>query len=749
MDGDLTNAGAAFEGAQGFGSDTTGGRGGEIVKVTTLADSGPGSLRWALEELDGPRIVVFDVSGQIQLNDSIEINGDVTIAGQTSPEGVTISGAKLRVVEDNVIIRGLQFRPGDGEGDKPSERDGISIGSSKQTVENVVIDSNSFSWSVDELITLWYGPKNVTISNNILAEALDDSIHPEGDHSMGLLIGDGSSNVTVVGNLFAHNEHRNAQVKDDAKNIEFINNLVYNHGPNGFESYSGTTAHVIGNVYIKGADSADRAPIRLNSPEDGTAYYVADNFAEVGGNAVSKISNGYVFDPSNVTIMPTSEVKDHVLSNAGARYPELNAVDQRIVKSVVDGTGRIIDSPDDVGGYVHVPNTKAPSDRDNDGIPDYFEERLGSNPDAFDAHGDADGNGVHDIEDYINGLLGGYAADSQPAPAPTPAPAPETLPATDNGTSDNSDSSVGDASGFRFEAEDFTLNNGFVTNTLAPASGGQVIRVKEGQSGEASTVFNGESGTYDLNVGYFDEADGASDLSVLVNGQVVHSWTWDQDLGSNYADKATATQITIENVKINAGDVITFSGTADAKEPLRIDYLDVVKQAADGGDDDASLTVPVVSPPSNPDQNTPSNPGNDAQKHYFVEAETFDIESGWKVKSNSIASGDAYLNAVGDGPAKASTAFEGETGYYDIVVNYYDESDGESDLSVNVGGETVDSWTWDQETSQKLATRDTLTGRVIEDVWIEKGELIAFEGTPDGNEPLRVDSIEFYSDLLA
>ncbi|MES0826902.1 right-handed parallel beta-helix repeat-containing protein [Ruegeria sp. SCP11] len=743
---DLTGADLAFEGAQGFGSDTTGGRGGEIVKVTTLADSGPGSLRWALEELDGPRIVVFEVSGEIQLDDSIEINGDVTIAGQTSPEGITISGAKLRVVEDNVIIRGLQFRPGDGDGDSPSERDGLSIGSSSQTVENVIIDSNSFSWSVDELITLWYGPQNITISNNILAEALDESIHPEGDHSMGLLIGDGSSNVTVVGNLFAHNEHRNAQVKDDSQNIEFINNVVYNYGPNGFESYSGVTAHIIGNIYIAGEDSADRAPIRLNSAESGTAYYVSDNQAELGGDALSKIEDGYVFDPSNVTIMPTSEVMDYVLSNAGARYPELNEVDQRIVQSVIDGTGRIIDSPDDVGGYVYVPNTAAPSDRDDDGIPDYFEEILGSDPDKFDAHGDADGNGVHDIEDYINGLLDGYAADSQPAPAPAPE---DDTQAGDSGTSDTSDSgnttpdsgsNAGDASSYRFEAEDFSLTNGFSVNTLSPASGGQVIRVKEGQSGEASTVFTGESGTYDLNIGYFDEADGASDLTVLVNGKAVHSWVWDQNLGSIYADEATATELTIENVQINSGDVITFAGTGDAQEPLRIDYLDVVTQSIGEGSDDASVTDPVDDNPSTPTDGTP--------QHYFVEAETFDIESGWRVKSNSIASGEAYLNATGKGTAKASTEFDGESGYYDIVVNYYDESDGESILNVSVGGEEVDSWVWDQETNEKFATRDTLTSHVIEGVWIENGELVALEGTPDGNEPLRVDSVEFYSDFL-
>ncbi|NRB16739.1 MAG: right-handed parallel beta-helix repeat-containing protein, partial [Rhodobacteraceae bacterium] len=370
MDNTLLQAELAFDGAQGFGAEADGGRGGEIVKVTSLADSGPGSLRWALEELDGPRIVVFEVSGQINLTDAIKVNGDVTVAGQTSPEGITVIGAKLRIVESDVIIRGMQFRPGDGEGDSPANRDGISIGNKNQTVENVIIDSNSFSWSIDELVTVLYGSQNITISNNILAEALRNSLHPKGDHSMGLLIGDGSSNITIHGNLIAHNQFRNIMVEDDAKSIEFINNLVYNYGDTGFKGHEGTTAHLIGNVYIAGEDSVDRAAILLLEPHSDTGYYLEDNVAEVDGPAISKISDSYLFTPSNVNVLPSSEVFDQGLANAGARYPSLTVTDERIIQSVIDGTGRIIDSPDDVGGYDSVPNTEAPSDRDDDGMPD-------------------------------------------------------------------------------------------------------------------------------------------------------------------------------------------------------------------------------------------------------------------------------------------------------------------------------------------------------------------------------------------
>ncbi|WP_170575903.1 right-handed parallel beta-helix repeat-containing protein, partial [Ruegeria atlantica] len=404
MDNDLSQEDIAFDGAIGFGSATVGGRGGEIVKVTSLADSGPGTLRWALEELDGPRIVVFEVSGQINLEDAIQVNGDVTIAGQTSPEGITITGAKLRIVESNVIIRGLHFRPGDGDGDTPENRDAISIGSSLGQVENVVIDSNSLSWSIDELITVWYGSRNITLSNNIFSEALRSSLHPKGDHSMALMVGDDSSNVTVYGNLFAHNEFRNATIAD-ANQVEFINNVIYNYGTLGFNGRTYSTAHVIGNVYIAGPDTRDIEAILLRAPEDGAAYYLLDNVAEIGGDAVSKISESLVFEPSGVPVLTSSEVINYVLANAGARYPSLDSIDARVIQSVIDGNGSIIDSPSEVGGYDSVPNTPAPSDRDNDGVPDSYEEFVGSDPDLFDAHGDVNGNGISNIEDYINGLI--------------------------------------------------------------------------------------------------------------------------------------------------------------------------------------------------------------------------------------------------------------------------------------------------------------------------------------------------------
>ncbi|CUH77800.1 hypothetical protein TRM7557_01590 [Tritonibacter multivorans] len=733
----------AFAGAEGFGAETTGGRGGEIIHVTNLNDSGKGSLRWALEQQDGPRIVVFDVSGEINLKDMIKVNGDVTIAGQTSPNGVTVTGAKLRIVEDNVIVRGMQFRPGDGDGDTPDNRDGLSIGSSSHTVKNVIVDSNSFSWSIDELVTVWYGAQNVTISNNIMAEALQSSIHSKGDHSMGLLVGDGAENVTIVGNLIAHNEFRNMTVKDDSKQIEFINNVVYNYGPNGLLGHEGTTAHIIGNAYIAGKDSAGRAAIQLKSPEAGTAYYLEDNIAEVDGGATSKIKNKYVFEPSNVTVLPSSQVVDHVLSNAGARYPELNDVDERIIQSVKDGTGRIIDSPDQVGGYDFGKNVAAPKDSDKDGIPDAVEKTMGTNPNKFDAHGDADGDGISNIEDYINGLIDGDVAT---APVETPTDTGSGGSDTgaggvsDSGSSDDTGSSGSAGSGssgtgssgsaMRVEAEDFKIIEGFFESSNNAASGDDVLQVKGTKAGEAELAFDGASGTYDLVIGYFDENDGKAELSVLVNGKAVDSWKWNKDLGSDLANNKTLTERVIEGVEINEGDTVTLVGKGQGKEPLRVDYVDLRPQLVGEvmGEDTFESGVDI-----------------DPIK---IEAESLLLEDGFRIESNGHASGGDVIRVKGGGEGTASTFFEGETGIYDIAIDYFDEADGASFLEVVVGGEVVDAWTWNAETEQNLASKDSLARHVIEDIQIAAGDAIVLQGYADGGEPLRIDSIELFADAL-
>lgn len=765
----------AFEGAQGFGAYTQGGRGGEVVKVTNLNDSGKGSLRWALEELDGPRIVVFEVGGLIKLNDQIEVNGDVTVAGQTAPGGITVAGARLRIMEDNVIIRGMHIRPGDekfGDPDRDA-RDGISIGRSDRPVKDIVIDGNSVSWSIDEGISVWGDVRNVTISNNIIGEALDDSIHPEGDHSMGMLLGDGASEISILSNLFAHNKFRNPTIKDGSHEIEFINNVVYNYGNSGFAALDDSSAHIINNVFIKGADSTDRAPIRLERPEGGAEYFVSGNIGGVTGAGTKRIDDKHVFRAATTDVLPTNAVKDHVLKNVGANPDDRDAVDERIVGSVIKGTGSVIDSPDDVGGYKAGSGGRALPDADGDGIPDVYEKIIGSNARLADDDKDANGNGYTNIEEYINGLVDGFAGggSSQPSGGSTSVnngPSQSTTAAqkaaaekaaaekaaaekaaaqkaaaekaaaqkaaaekaaaekaaAEKAGTDNSDTDKAPVKKIVVEAESLDIESGFSVRSLASSSGDKILQASLGELAQAKLVFEGAVGKYDLAIDYFDETDGKSELTVTVNDRAVATWTWDQKLGSHLANHDTLTSKVIEGLSLKPGDVVRLTGTGDGKEPLRVD----------------SLTF------SSNDKTAYAGPST-GKGVIRVEAEDFELTGFDSVKLN-VAENGRVIMRDGDGVHRADHDFDGPSGVYDILIDYFDESDGESELTLAINGRAVDTWEWDDHRDSHLATPENATTHVIRNVQIEAGDEISLIGLDDGKEPLRIDAVEFaHSDL--
>ena len=576
---DVASKAKAFEGAEGFGAVTDGGRGGEIVKVTNLNDSGKGSLRWALEDLDMPRIVVFEVGGRINLRDEIKVKGDVTVAGQTAPgDGITVTGARLRVIEDDAIIRGLKIRPGDTEINDKNSRDAISIGYGSETVERVVIDSNSLSWATDEVAVVWFGASDITFSNNIIAEGL-----ASGSASYGMLLGDGSQRITVVDNLFANNFHRNPQLLD-VQEIEFVNNVVSNYGNNGFEAPVGggdhVTAHIIGNHFLSGRDSSSVEPVRLRGETKDTAYFLRDNLSDdhrsrdgmpetavSEGSGESKIRSKFVFETSGVQASDSGEVLKDVLGSVGARAQGLDDTDRRIVSEVENGGGRVISNPDQVGGYDTRRVTNALSDRDGDGIPDRYEPVIGTNPNRFDAHGDVDRDGYTNIEDYINGLIDGFGA-----PRPTREIAPE--PVVPDKTPDRGGSGRDDAEDVRVQAEAFDLISNFSIERNPHAEGGRFIRADGNGESRAEFEFDGADGIYDIEIAYADEIDGESRLALEVDGRNVASWEFDESLGSRYVTERTMTERTVQNVRIEEGDTLTLIGQADGNEPLRIDSID-------------------------------------------------------------------------------------------------------------------------------------------------------------------------------
>ena len=426
----------SFEGAEGYGAFATGGRGGQIIKVTNSNDSGIGSLRWALEQVSGPRIIVFEVN-EVNLDSSIVIrDGDVTIAGQTAG-GVQVAGAPLRIVDSNVIIQGIMFRPGDAvDGSYEGNRDALTIGTSSKTVRDIYIDHNSFEWGIDENVTFYRHVTDVTFSNNIVAQALHDSIasSPSGT---GLLLHAGGGTdvperITIANNILAFNYARNPWIKH-GEEIEFVNNYIYapahqhramdlgDHGSDNFSIPQYMSVSLIGNVYEAGQETRTtdfnnewQTAIRVANLA-GADFYIDGNLLldkngqlispEYHGSSSSDVVDAPAFAGSGVTILDAAAVKAYVLANAGATPGDRDEVDQRIIDLILSGQGGIINSVEEAGGWGTLPSLTPPLDSDNDGLPDDYEDLVGTDKTVFDAHEDLDNDHFTNMDEYLSALI--------------------------------------------------------------------------------------------------------------------------------------------------------------------------------------------------------------------------------------------------------------------------------------------------------------------------------------------------------
>jgi len=418
-----------FPGAEGFGTRTVAGRGGRVFEVTSLADDGVGTLRSAVNE-SCPRIIVFRVSGIIELKSELQIlHPFVTLAGQTAPGGgICIKGAGIAIMTHDVLIQHIRIRPGNIGPVDADINDAICImgkyGGQNDDAYNVVVDHVSASWGEDETISTWYGAHDITISWCIISEALNRSRHRKKTHSAGLLIGDSSYNVSIHHNLLAHNDFRNPLISEGGTH-DIVNNVIYNWGvlPAEICDYdSNTFLNFIGNYFISGP-STNPGPFEILFAEGHPCIYVEDNigphrpdpnmddWAIVGfrwgeeGIAPEKYRSHTKFDTPPVTTTGSVEARDIVLAQAGATAPKRDAADQRVINDVRNRTGSIIDSPDDVGGYTELAYGTPPADSDHDGMPDDWELKKGLNPeDASDGNKDLDRDGYTNIEEYLHSL---------------------------------------------------------------------------------------------------------------------------------------------------------------------------------------------------------------------------------------------------------------------------------------------------------------------------------------------------------
>ncbi|MBN1780320.1 T9SS type A sorting domain-containing protein [bacterium] len=439
----------AFPTAEGWGKYTVGGRGGQVIEVTNLNDSGEGSLRAAVNAR-GPRTVVFRVSGTIELRSDLNIyNPYITIAGQTAPgDGICLRKYPVQIEADQVIIRYIRVRLGNESGD---DDDAVS----SRYTRHVILDHVSASWSIDETVSI-YHCDSVTVQWCLISESLYNAEHVKGHHGYGGIWG--GPNASFHHNLMAHHSSRNPRFASGCGYTDFRNNVIYNWG---YQSvYGGEKAeqnnsvyifsgiNMVANYYKQGPGTKAGGnyykivqPSSRNYLEDYGDWYIADNFVSNYPNVTADNWLHGVQPDQNTTLVKDSirqqmpvpfvpivqqtaeEAYQLVLGDAGATLPRRDSIDMRICQEAAAGTATfgtgtynldnafgtdttgIIDSQADVGGWPVLESAPAPDDSDHDGMPDSWESAHDLNPDdPEDRNGIGEGGYTH-LENYLNSMI--------------------------------------------------------------------------------------------------------------------------------------------------------------------------------------------------------------------------------------------------------------------------------------------------------------------------------------------------------
>jgi len=380
----------AFPGAEGGGKFATGARAvekPEIYHVTTLAEKGNGSFSDAISKSN--RIIVFDVGGTVCCDKrSMRCKGDnLTILGQTAPgDGITVEGSDFVKYggNGNIIMRYLKIRPGDRLG---LEVDGISM----QYVKDIIVDHCSVSWAIDEQVSILSGNsedknysvgRNITIQNCIMSEALNLSVHQKGEHGYGSIFG--SDNSTLYHSLYAHNVTRNPAIYREIQNVNVADNIIYDwksvpsYGAQanslGFLTYTPCSVNYVNNFYRYGPSTISKARSDFYSVswEDNgvigrpkSSFYfsgnVIDGVDNVNKNNIEGIKNSDMaimldepidLGEYDVTSESAVDAYNSVLDTIGSYIPKRDAIDAKVIADVKNGTGHIINSPKEVGGYI-------------------------------------------------------------------------------------------------------------------------------------------------------------------------------------------------------------------------------------------------------------------------------------------------------------------------------------------------------------------------------------------------------------
>lgn len=439
----------AFPGAVGGGKYATGGRGGEVYHVTNLNDSGTGSFRDAVSKSN--RIVVFDVSGTIELKSNILCQSNITIAGQTAPggSGITLKNYKLGMAGDNIICRYISSRPGPyASTSSGNDAWGGANGS------HSIIDHCSMGWTTDEQWGLYSNNEYYTVQYSVIGPADSWGGHKKGLHGFGLMMGKGY--LTFDHNLIIHNVSRNFRGKvEGQETADFTNNIIYDWG---YQTAYGTIGHLnYVNNTLKMGNSTTGGKHYMNvdsgtKPQNFKVYITGnrilnkdnsiyeaptnDNWAgvdvktSIGITKDDLVSNSpfeTIVNGENVSSVSGAESAadsyEHVISFAGNGIsPDKRTdIDKQCAEETKNGTGSCSGTAEydstktDLDKYkiqcgvtYNYPSAvlkKEITDSDNDGMPDDWELARGLNPnDAGDTNGDYCGLGYTNIEYYINDL---------------------------------------------------------------------------------------------------------------------------------------------------------------------------------------------------------------------------------------------------------------------------------------------------------------------------------------------------------
>lgn len=403
----------AFPGAEGFGAYSKGGRGGRVILVTSLKDyvprkerSIPGSLRAAVEA-KGARMVVFRVSGTIELKGSLSIREPyLTLAGQSAPGGgVCLKSYGTSIGTHDVIVRHVRFRPGDTVGralakeGKKWETDALCITAPSR---DVIVDHCSTSWANDEVLSVSGADiTNVTVQWCIISESLNRSTHVKGPHGYGSLIRT-NGNITFHHNLYAFHRSRSPRPGTYGEGsilFDFRNNVVHKGG-RGYTAEDPVRMNYVGNYVTKTGS--------FSATSTATIYFEGNHHD--GGKVVRGRykKREEAFPAAPVATDAAKEAYRKVIESCGAVLPARDAVDERIVRSVRAGKGGTIDSQKQVGGWPELEGKTSPAPGH---VAAWEVSTAGGDTkryridlrDRRACSGDSDRDGYTDVEEWLNG----------------------------------------------------------------------------------------------------------------------------------------------------------------------------------------------------------------------------------------------------------------------------------------------------------------------------------------------------------